>query len=908
MKKIAKFYNSKYFNIILFISYFIIPFIIYFKLFINDMVPISGDGLATFSMRLFLNNALHDGELPLWNKYLSNGVPYGSDFNGVFYPISILLSFLPIKLFVYSFYSLHMAFGAFFTYLFLKEINCDRFISICTSFIYFFSIHLGGLRKDHIVIITVVVYLPIVLYFIEKFMVTFKLKFLIGSSLALALSFLSGGHIQIVVYLAVCTFFYFITRMFIEKLHLKHILFNITIWGLIFLGMVSIQLIPAAELVFNYKSAGAGETTFQTFSSYSIHPIKIIMMLFPNAFGDNIYESLGSFYSSGFDIELYLGIGVLLFILFALKNYLCDYRVKLSISFMLCALMYASIAHIPVLNKIVYHLPVLGGFRCPSRSLFIFIFFAYVLFAVSFTKLKEANDLSKLYKFISIIIKFVLGVLIIILPFGHLFFADLTLDELIIKFRSIKLIFLKPAITILIILIFIKMMMIISNKYIKRINEIYVGIGAFLLLTTIVETLPYSSITRSMSINEFKSQTGLEQNIKDNINNNKLLFASDAIDAGVESIIQENSNVSMEIPAINSYIAFNNPRLFRLFTNKNIMKPYYNFSGLFTGFIDIKNNLIRQNDLLSMLGVKFILDPKNFFSGNDEVITSLKEKEVIYNKDNEPIINSNGELSVFCEKIDIESETYYKISFTAETDRVQPLFYMDLYGGELYDNNAQQSSFLIEPGKNHYEALINSEQSNNISDIYLRIVTTSISDINITDLKIIKMNADISTNIYKPYYIDENQRVFENTNARDILFTPSKVININDTNDIYEHTYNYDLDDVSYVENIKDFETASTTISDIVWKRNSIYSRVQADNDTFVNFSQNYYPGWKAYIDGKETKIYMVNGLIQGIKVPSGEHSIKFVYIPSTIIIGGVIFLITIIIVILIIRKDRTVR
>ena len=41
-------------------------------------------------------------------------------------------------------------------------------------------------------------------------------------------------------------------------------------------------------------------------------------------------------------------------------------------------------------------------------------------------------------------------------------------------------------------------------------------------------------------------------------------------------------------------------------------------------------------------------------------------------------------------------------------------------------------------------------------------------------------------------------------------------------------------------------------------------------------FSQNHLPGWKAFIDKKETKIYTVQSVFMGIVVPGGEHEIEF--------------------------------
>ncbi|MEM4235199.1 MAG: YfhO family protein, partial [Candidatus Methanomethylicaceae archaeon] len=53
--------------------------------------------------------------------------------------------------------------------------------------------------------------------------------------------------------------------------------------------------------------------------------------------------------------------------------------------------------------------------------------------------------------------------------------------------------------------------------------------------------------------------------------------------------------------------------------------------------------------------------------------------------------------------------------------------------------------------------------------------------------------------------------------------------------------------------------------------------------------SDQYFPGWKAFIDGKETPIYQVNGLLRGITTPKGLHTVEFIYRPTKIYLAAVI-------------------
>jgi hypothetical protein len=65
------------------------------------------------------------------------------------------------------------------------------------------------------------------------------------------------------------------------------------------------------------------------------------------------------------------------------------------------------------------------------------------------------------------------------------------------------------------------------------------------------------------------------------------------------------------------------------------------------------------------------------------------------------------------------------------------------------------------------------------------------------------------------------------------------------------------------------------------------YSNGHADihintaKEGYVVFSEAYYPGWKAFVDGKKMDIVKVNDLVQAVKVDAGEHYIEFRYNPS---------------------------
>ncbi|WP_448603604.1 YfhO family protein [Thermoleptolyngbya sp.] len=54
----------------------------------------------------------------------------------------------------------------------------------------------------------------------------------------------------------------------------------------------------------------------------------------------------------------------------------------------------------------------------------------------------------------------------------------------------------------------------------------------------------------------------------------------------------------------------------------------------------------------------------------------------------------------------------------------------------------------------------------------------------------------------------------------------------------------------------------------------------------FLVLSDVYYPGWQATIDGKPTRIFRTNYIQRGVKVPAGDHVVRFEFHPSSFKIG----------------------
>lgn len=111
--------------------------------------------------------------------------------------------------------------------------------------------------------------------------------------------------------------------------------------------------------------------------------------------------------------------------------------------------------------------------------------------------------------------------------------------------------------------------------------------------------------------------------------------------------------------------------------------------------------------------------------------------------------------------------------------------------------------------------------------------------------------------------------------------------------------------DIRFKEQLGDFTPradAAATIALTEYSPNTLAYSSNASTDQFAVFSEVYYnsgKGWKAYIDDEEVPHVRCDYVLRGLKVPAGQHTIRFEMEPSTYIWGETLSLISSIILIL---------
>jgi hypothetical protein len=102
---------------------------------------------------------------------------------------------------------------------------------------------------------------------------------------------------------------------------------------------------------------------------------------------------------------------------------------------------------------------------------------------------------------------------------------------------------------------------------------------------------------------------------------------------------------------------------------------------------------------------------------------------------------------------------------------------------------------------------------------------------------------------------------------------------------------------MKYSSNVPIYPKKIDSISAVnleVYKPNYLKYISNSTDGGLAIFSENYYEnGWKAYVDGNETRIFRANYVLRAIQLPAGKHTIEFKFEPEVVKTGSTIALIS---------------
>lgn len=128
-------------------------------------------------------------------------------------------------------------------------------------------------------------------------------------------------------------------------------------------------------------------------------------------------------------------------------------------------------------------------------------------------------------------------------------------------------------------------------------------------------------------------------------------------------------------------------------------------------------------------------------------------------------------------------------------------------------------------------------------------------------------------------------KIYQNDNALPRTFLANRYEVIPDRMDIYPEIINgnSDLRHLVYLEekpppDIIPIDSGAMEAKIVSHAIDSVLINVNTNQNALLVLTDNYYPKWHAYIDGKETEIYRAYGTFRAVPVKSGQSSVLFKY------------------------------
>lgn len=98
----------------------------------------------------------------------------------------------------------------------------------------------------------------------------------------------------------------------------------------------------------------------------------------------------------------------------------------------------------------------------------------------------------------------------------------------------------------------------------------------------------------------------------------------------------------------------------------------------------------------------------------------------------------------------------------------------------------------------------------------------------------------------------------------------------------------FDYQTAAVVEGLTGASFEPATLESIHWRWDGVDATVNAGSTgTFVILSTVYYPGWTARIDGVEATVRATDGLLVGVQVPSGKHTLRLTFRDRMLQVGA---------------------
>ena len=357
---------------------------------------VAGNDLANMFLPWlrFASSSVEHGQLPLWNPYLSSGLPFAANPQpALFYPPSWLALVLPVTTALNLLLVLHLWLAGIGAYGWIRSEGASRPGALLSAVVYAFSGYLFvRLLSGHLGVIATQAWLPFLFWGLGRAVKDRSWKLTVVAGVPVGLSILAGHTASFVlVALAMAAYAAFLAwGRWAEHRSARaaaEVLGQAAAMLLVGVGLAAVQLVPMAELV--YHSSRQASAGYEFATRFSWPPGYLITLLVPNFFGDPVRTG---YWGDGIYDEFILYVGVLPLMLallgLRLRHRLVPFLGALGLGGLLVAFGSYGSAH-----QLLYRfLPLFQLMRAPARAGFLFVLAAAAIAGLTVSAVGEAGE------------------------------------------------------------------------------------------------------------------------------------------------------------------------------------------------------------------------------------------------------------------------------------------------------------------------------------------------------------------------------------------------------------------------------------------------------------------------------------------------------------------------------------
>ena len=98
------------------------------------------------------------------------------------------------------------------------------------------------------------------------------------------------------------------------------------------------------------------------------------------------------------------------------------------------------------------------------------------------------------------------------------------------------------------------------------------------------------------------------------------------------------------------------------------------------------------------------------------------------------------------------------------------------------------------------------------------------------------------------------------------------------------------------------------TVTIFSYTPNEIVVHANLSNPGVLVLSEMWYPGWKAYDNGRETDVLRADYTLRGVYLDEGIHEVRFIYHPASLKFGALVSVVTLLLIFYIGREALQLR